>query len=370
MADPRIENLAKILVHYSTKVKKGEQVMIRGYPLDPIATPLLAEIYREVLRAGGHPHIEVDLEGIQYIFLTEAADFQLLHPDPVAKMVAEQFDVDIRIGSNTNTRALTNAKPEASKLALRAGKETSDTFFRRTSTGQLRFVVSRYPTQAYAQDAEMSLEEFSNFFYHVAFADLTDPIARYEAIRVEQDRLIRWLAGKKQVKITGSGIDLEMSIEDRKFVNCCGLVNVPDGEIFTGPVENSVNGHVRYSFPCIWQGVEVTGVELNFEHGKVVKARADKNEAFLLSVLETDAGARFLGELGIGTNFEINRFTKNMLFDEKIGGTIHLAIGMGYPETGSTNHSSVHWDMLYDMRDGGKIIVDDALFYDSGKFMI
>jgi len=370
MADQRIENLAKILVHYSTKVKKDDQVMIRGFPLDPIATPLLAEIYREVLRAGGHPHIEVDLEGIQYIFYTEAADFQLLHTDPVMKMVAEQYDVDIRIGSNTNTRAHSNVKPEAVKLASRAGKEATDTFFRRTASGQLRFTVSRYPTQAYAQDAEMSLEEFANFFYRVTFADQPDPLARYEIMRVEQDRLIRWLEGKKQVKITGSGIDLEMSIDGRKFVNCCGLANVPDGEIFTGPVESSVNGHVRYSFPCIWSGVEVTGVELDFEQGKVVHAKADKNEAFLLSVLETDPGARFLGELGIGTNFEINRFTKNMLFDEKIGGTIHLAIGMGYPETGSGNKSSVHWDMLYDMRDGGKIIVDGSLFYDSGKFMV
>lgn len=370
MADPRIENLAKILVHYSTKVKRDDQVMIRGFPLDPIATPLLAEIYREVLRAGGHPHIEVDLENIQYIFLNEAADFQLLHTDPVTKMIAEQFDVDIRIGANTNTRALSNIKPEAWQLSSRAGKDVTDTFFRRTSTGQLRWTVSRYPTQAYAQDAEMSLEEFVTFFYHVAFADLDNPLERYESMKVEQDRLIHWLDGRKQVKISGSGIDLEMSIDGRRFVNCCGLSNVPDGEIFTGPVENSVNGHVHYSFPCIWSGVEVTGVELEFEQGKVVHASADKNEAFLQGVLETDPGARFLGELGIGTNFEINRFTKNMLFDEKIGGTIHLAIGMGYPETGSVNKSSVHWDMLYDMRDGGKIIVDDVLFYDSGKFMI
>ncbi|MEN6571096.1 MAG: aminopeptidase [Anaerolineaceae bacterium] len=370
MTDSRIQNLAKILIHYSTKVKKDDKVMIRGFPLDPVATPLLAELYREVLRAGGHPHIEVDLENVQYIFLTEAADFQLLHPDPVAKMVAEEFDVDIRIGANTNTRALSSVKPEAWQLYSRSSREYTDTFYRRTAEGKLRWTVSRFPTLAYAQDAEMSQEEFANFFFHVTFADTENPIARYEIMRDEQDRLIRWLDGKKHIQITGPEIELEMSIEGRKFVNCCGLANVPDGEIFTGPVEDSVNGRVKYSFPCIWSGVEVTGVELEFEHGKVVRARADKNEAFLKGVLDTDPGARFLGELGIGTNFEINRFTKNMLFDEKIGGTIHLAIGMGYPETGSVNKSSVHWDMLYDMRRGSRILVDSELFYDSGKFMV
>lgn len=370
MADPRIENLAKILIQYSTKVKKDDQVMIRGFPLDPIATPLLAEIYREVLRAGGHPHIEVDLEGIQSIFFAEAAEHQLLHTDPVMKMIAEQYDVDIRIGCNTNTRALSNINPDAFKLYSRSKKESDDTFFQRTSSGKMRWVVSRYPSNAYAQDAEMSLEEFANFLYRVTFADSPDPIARYEKMRIEQDRLVHWLDGKKKVRITGKEIDLEMSIDGRKFVNCCGSTNVPDGEIFTGPVEDSVNGHVKYSYPCLWSGVEVDGVEFEFEKGRVVKAKATKNEAFLLGVLDADSGVRSLGELGIGTNFEINRFTKNMLFDEKIGGTIHLAIGAGYPETGSVNKSSVHWDMLYDMRDGGKIFVDDVLFYDSGVFKI
>lgn len=370
MADPRVENLAKILVNYSTRIKKGDEVMIRGFPLDPVATPLLAEIYREVLRAGGYPHIEVDLDGIQYIFLKEAAEHQLLHTDPVAKMVAEKYDVDIRIGCNTNTRSLSNINPEAWKLASRAKKESDDLFFQRTSSGQMRWVVSRYPSNAYAQDAEMSLEEFGDFLYRVTFADSADPIARYQKMEMEQDRLVHWLDGKKKVKITGKGIDLEMSIAGRKFVNCCGRTNVPDGEIFTGPVEDSVNGWVKYSYPCLWSGVQVDGVEFEFEKGRVVKAKAEKNEAFLLGVLDTDPGARSLGELGIGTNFEIDRFTKNMLFDEKIGGTIHLAIGAGYPETGSVNKSSVHWDMLYDMHDGGKIYVDDVLFYDSGKFMV
>ena len=370
MSDPRIENLARILVHYSTQVKEGDKVMIRGFPLDPIATPLITEIYREVLRAGGHPYIAVDLENIRYIFLTEASEHQLRQPDPVSKMVAEEFDVDIRIGCDTNTRSLTGVKPEVWKLINRAYSDISETWSQRSASGELRWVVSRFPTHAYAQDAGMSLIEFSDFFYHSAFADSEDPLSQWKQMQENQEKLVNWLEGKQHVRILGRSIDLEMSITGRKFINCHGRGNVPDGEIFTGPVEDSVNGKVKFSFPCIWSGTEVSGVELIFENGKIVKASAEKNEEFLLETLKTDEGANSLGEFGIGTNYQIKRFTKNMLFDEKIGGTIHLALGNGYPVTGSENRSAIHWDMLCDMREGGQIIVDGELFYDSGAFKI
>jgi aminopeptidase len=368
MTDPRIENLARILVHYATRVKEDDKVMIRGFPLGPAAAPLITEVYREVLRAGGRPHIAVDLENIDYLFLTEASERQLSQPDLIAKMVAEEFDVDIRIGSASNTRSLTGVKPETWKLFTRAYAGINETWSRRSAAGELRWVVSRYPTHAYAQDAGMSLPEFSDFFYHSVFADTQDPLAHWAQMQETQARLVEWLAGKQHVHILGKGIDLEMSIAGRTFISCHGRGNVPDGEIFTGPVEDSVNGAVRFSFPCIWSGVEVSGVELAFEGGKVVKASAEKNEAFLLEILETDAGAKSLGEFGIGTNDQIKRFTRNILFDEKIGGTIHLALGNGYPASGSLNKSAIHWDMLCDMREGGRIVVDDELFYDSGVF--
>jgi len=370
MNNPRIENLAKILVHYSTKVKENDKVMIRGFPLEPIATPLITEIYREVLKAGGHPHISMDLEDIRYIFLTEASERQLMHPNFVAKKVAEEFDVDIRIGSDTNTRRFTSVKPESRRLLAQAHSGINETLSQRSTSGKLRWVVSRFPTPAYAQDAEMSLTEFSDFFYHCSFADLEDPLAQWKQMQANQERLVRWLDGRRHVRISGKNIDLEMSIEGRTFISCHGLANVPDGEIYTGPVEDSVNGTVKFSFPCIWSGVEVNGVELVFEKGKVVKASADKNEEFLLTILSTDEGAQYLGEFGIGTNDQIRRFTKNMLFDEKIGGTIHLALGSGYPLSGSLNRSAIHWDMLCDMREGGQIVVDGELFYDSGVFKV
>lgn len=370
MKDPRLENLAKILVNYSTRVKKNDKVMIRGYPLHPIAAPLVLDVYREVLKAGGFPHLHMSLEEQLYIFLTEASDHQLLQPDLVTKMVIEEFDVDIRIGSHTNTRVMTSIKPEKWKLLRQAYKDLYEIGRNRTASGDLRWVSTRYPTHSYAQDAEMSLIEFSDFIFSTTHADSDNPIEYWEKVGEEQQKYVDWLAGKEKVKIIGEGIDLDMSIKDRKFINCCGQNNMPDGEIFTGPVEESVNGRVKFSYPCIWSGVEVDGVELTFEKGKVIKAQADKNEDFLLGTIKTDDGASYVGELGIGTNYQIDRFTRNMLFDEKIGGTIHLALGAGYPQTGSKNKSAIHWDLLTDMRNGGKILVDDELFYESGEFKI
>lgn len=369
MIDPRLENLAKILVNYSTKVKKNDKVMIRGRPLLPVAAPLVLETYREVLKAGGFPHLHMNLEE-GYIFLSEAADYQLIQPDLVTKMVFEEFDVEIRIGSHTNTRVMTSIKPEKWQLLGQAYKDLSEIWRNRTSSGELRWVLTKYPTHAYAQDADMSLIQFADFIFSTTHADSDNPVEYWESVGEKQQEYVDWLAGKEKVKIIGEGIELDMSIKDRKFINCCGEYNMPDGEIFTGPVEESVNGIVKFSYPCVWSGVEVDGVELTFEKGKVIKARADKNEDFLLGTIKTDDGASYVGEFGIGTNYQIDRFTRNMLFDEKMGGTIHLALGAGYPNSGSKNKSVIHWDLLTDMRNGGQIIVDDEVFYESGEFKI
>lgn len=179
-----------------------------------------------------------------------------------------------------------------------------------------------------------------------------------------------WLSGKDEVVVKGPNVDLKLSIKGRNFINSDGKTNMPSGEIFTGPVEDSVEGWVRFTYPAIRLGREVEGIELKFEKGKVVEATAEKNEPFLLEMLEVDEGARYVGEFAIGTNKRINRFIKNMLFDEKTGGTIHMALGAGYPQTGSVNKSGIHWDMICDMRDGGQIYVDGELFYEAGEFKI
>ncbi len=375
MPDPRDAQLAKILTHYSTKVKPKDKVAILGTPL---ATPLITEVFREVLKAGAYPYPFTrssnntlsGLPGLDYIFLTEANDDQLAHIDEVMKVVAKDFDVLIKIYSDYNTHNLSTVDPSKGVIRSRAHMELNKEASERFSSGEARWVVSMYPTEAYAQDADMSLQEFQDFVYATTYSDTDDPVAAWNAIHDEQQKLVDWLNGKKQLTFKGPNVDLSLSVEGRTFINSDGKNNMPSGEIFTSPVEDAVNGWVRFTYPAIRQGREVEGVELKFEKGKVVEASAEKNQDFLISMLDTDKGARYLGEFAIGTNKRINRFIKNILFDEKIGGTIHMALGFGFAEVGGKNESAIHWDLICDMRDGGQIFADGELFYESGEFKI
>jgi aminopeptidase len=367
MTDPRITNLARTLVQYSTEIKPKDRVAIVG---EPPAAPLIREVYREVLRAGGHPHLLLKFEGMEYLLFSEASEDQLNYISPFERLMLEEFEVMISMRSQSNTRALSNVDPTQQQIYAKARTDLYSTYTARSAAGEFKWVGTMFPTQAYAQDAEMSLEEFEDYVYSTTYADSEDPIAAWHKIHDEQQRLVDWLAGKKNLEVKGPDVDLTLSIEGRTFVNSDGKRNMPSGEIFTGPVEESVNGWVRFTYPAVLRGREVEGIELHFEDGKVVKASAKKNEGYLLKMLDTDPGARYLGEFAVGTNKKINRFIKNILFDEKIGGTIHMAVGYGFPETGSVNKSAIHWDMICDMRDGGQISVDGELFYESGEFKI
>ena len=231
-------------------------------------------------------------------------------------------------------------------------------------------MLTIFPTDAYAQDAEMSLSEYEDFVYAACLPEPDDPVGYWRRFSAWQQKIVDWLKGKKQVHVIGPQTDLRLSVADRIFINSDGHNNMPSGEVFSGPIEDSVEGHVYFSYPAIYRGREVTGVRLWFEKGKVVKASAEKDEAFLLKTLDTDEGSRYVGEFAIGTNEGIDRFTGEILFDEKIGGSFHMALGGGYPETGSKNESAVHWDMICDLRDGGEIWVDDELVHQNGKFVI
>jgi aminopeptidase len=241
---------------------------------------------------------------------------------------------------------------------------------RRSAEGSLRWVGTLYPTDAYAQDADMSTADFTEFVYAAGKLDAPDPAAAWREVAAEQERLIDWLKDKRQVHVRARDTDLKLGIEGRTWISADGKMNFPDGEIFTAPVEDAVDGHIRFSFPAVTQGREVDDIRLRFVGGRVVDASAAKNEAFLINMLDTDAGARTLGEFAIGTNFAIDRFIKNILFDEKIGGTIHMAVGAGYPESGSVNKSAIHWDMVCDLRDGGTIDVDGEPFLRNGRFVV
>jgi aminopeptidase len=365
MADPRIHNLAQLLVNYCVAVQPGDKVMLNG---GPTALPLLRETYREIIRAGGLPHLFWEDEQFEEIKLQEGSEAQLRFVEDTVKLAVETFDCRITIRSHNNTRALSGIDPARQQIAAAGRRELLQTFMDRSAAGDLRWVGTLFPTNAYAQDADMSLAEFEDFVYAACHVDKADPVAEWQKLSRFQQQLVDYLVGKDQIKVQGPNADLTLSIKGRTFINSDGHKNMPSGEIFTGPVEESVNGWIRFTYPAIYQGREVEGIELWFEAGQVVKATATKNEAYLLSVLDTDEGARYLGEFAIGTNEAIDRFTRSILFDEKIGGTIHLAVGSGYPETGSKNRSAVHWDMICDMRNGGQIWVDDALFYENGRF--
>ncbi|MGD8553842.1 MAG: aminopeptidase [Anaerolineales bacterium] len=367
MADSRIVNLARILVEYSTKVQPKDRVAIIGWPQ---GIPLINEVYRQALRAGGFPYVAVQPDEQKHIFFSEANDDQLEHVNRLQEMFYCEFEVMIGIRSEANTRSLSNIDPARQTKHKKTHAAVFETYIKRGASGELKWVGTMFPTQSYAQDAEMSLAEFEDYVYSTTFADTEDPIAHWLAIREEQQRLVDWLKGKKQLVVKGPNVDMQLSIEERPFINSDGTNNMPSGEIFTSPVEDSANGWIRFSYPAVLEGRQVEGVELRFEEGKVVEASAARNQSFLLEMLDVDAGARYLGEWAIGTNKKINRFIKNILFDEKIGGTIHLALGAGFPEAGSKNMSAIHWDMICDMRDGGQIFADDELFYESGEFKI
>ena len=312
----------------------------------------------------------ISLPDTEEIFFRYASDEQLKHVPKPLELVMETYDVRISVIAESNTKALSNVEPGKIVLQQRARTELMRTFMRRSAAGELRWTVAAFPTNAFAQDAEMSLSEYEDFVYGACLPDMDDPVGYWQQVSARQEKIVSWLKGKANLHIRGPETDLRLSIAGRSFVNCDGHYNMPDGEICTGPVEDSIEGNVYFSYPAIYRGREVIGVRLWFEQGKVVKASADKNEDFLLQTLDTDAGSRFVGEFAIGTNQGIIRFTREILFDEKIGGSFHMALGAGYPETGSKNESAIHWDMICDLREGGEIWGDNERFYQNGKFMI
>lgn len=367
MADPRLVKLAQLLTNYSVAVKPGDKVIVRG---GLAAAPLLREVYRAVLQAGGWPQLEVRDNQFDEILLKEANDEQLAIASPVSRLLLETFDCLIAINATDNTRALSNVAPARQQQLQRTNRPLSDLFMQRQASGALRWVGALYPTAAFAQDADMSLSEYEDFVYTACRVNEDDPVAAWLAVAERQADLVNWLGQRQELRVTGPHIDLNLRIAGRTWINGDGRHNMPCGEVFTGPVEDSVNGWVRFTYPAIHSGREVAGVALRFEDGRVVEASAAKNEAFLLEMLEADAGARYLGEFAIGTNNGIQRFTRSILFDEKIGGTIHMALGQSYPDSGGRNASAIHWDMICDMRQGGQIWADGELFYENGAFLV
>ena len=367
------EKYAEVLVDYSTNVQKGDLVQIRAASI--YAKELVKAVYKRVIQKGAHPILRTSFEDMSDIFIKYAYDEQLDYIDPIVKLEYETVNKFISIGAPMNTKNM--ARADMKKLARRskASQGLSKLLMDRSAKGEASWVVADVPTHALAQEAKMSFDEYSEFLFKSCYLDLDDPVAKLKELDEKQTKWANYLNGVKKIRITGEKTDITFGVEGRKWISCSGLNNYPDGEVFTSPVENDINGEIYFDFPQNYRGNSATGVHLWIENGQIVKFDADTGRDFLEAMLNTDEGSKGIGEIAIGTNDEIQEVTGNILFDEKIGGAIHMAVGASYPETGGKNVSGVHWDMIKNMKPsadntGGKIYADDKLIYENGKFII
>ncbi|MFZ5353431.1 MAG: aminopeptidase [Bacillota bacterium] len=367
MKDSRINKMAKVLVNYSMGIKKGDLFGINGYT---ISEPLMLEVYKEALLAGANPILMPLIDEGMELLVKYGNDNQIAFPNPFEEMFVEKGDAWLTVWGQKNTKNMSNVDPNKLQLRAKGGAHITKRYMERMSTGELRWCGTQFPTYSAAMDADMSLMEYEEFVFDACLLNYDDPVAEWIKVHQLQEKYVDYLNNKSEFEVKSKDTHIVFSTKGRKWVNCDGKVNFPDGEIYTSPVESSINGKVRFSFPAIYMGKEVEDVELTFENGKVVKATAKKGEEFLNSILDTDEGARFVGEFAIGTNNNIKKFTKNILFDEKLGGTIHIAVGGGFSKIGGKNVSAIHWDLICDMKDGGEIYADGELFYKEGRFLI
>jgi aminopeptidase len=372
-----LDKLADVLVRYSTGVKKGDLVAIVA---EPLALPAVNAIFAACVRAGANPFWSPVSETLTETLLAFGSDEQIGFASPILQHQIETVDVRIALWGQQNTRYLGRAEPRKAALLQQARKPFLKRFMERNAAKSLRWCGTQVPTHAAAQDADMSLSHYEDFVYRAGLLHLADPVAAWQSVHEQQEQVREYLQSKRVLRFRvppsdgHDGTDLTVDVQPTRsrWINCAGHENFPDGEVFTGP--QGVDGHVNYTFPAVYNGREVEGVRLKFKAGRVVEASARKNEAFLVQMLDQDAGARTLGEIAIGTNYGITGFSRNTLFDEKIGGTFHAAVGAGYPESGNSNESGLHWDMVCDLRPegdrpGGTIEADGEVFHRGGKFV-
>jgi aminopeptidase len=362
----RHERLAEVLVGYSGAVRAGDLVTLEASAL---AAPAAREVYRAILAAGGEPLPRISLEGLSEHLLKLGNDDQLAWVNPARADDIETVDVRIVLEAYANTKRLSNIDPARHARHERASERLRNRYLERAAAGELRWVLTSYPTEAFAQDAAMSLAQYEDFVYGAMFVDDPDPVARWREFGERIDRVADFLEEKRELRIMAEGTDLRLSTEGRPWLRAKGRENMPDGEVFTAPLETSVEGEIRFTYPAVFNAREVDDVRLRFAAGEVVEATAVRGEEFLRQMIDLDEGARRVGEFAFGLNDAVAFFTKNILFDEKIGGTVHLALGTAYPESGGLNRSALHWDLICDLRTGGEVYADDELVYRDGAFL-
>ena len=362
------EKYAKVLVDYSVKVQKGELTIIRTDSY--LSQPLVKEIYKQVLLKGAYPVVRMGVEGLNEVYIKNATDEQLEYIDPMTEIEYEKAKNLISIGAPLNLKNM--ARLDSKKLAKRSSvmKHLSEKMLKRAADGELKWVIADFPTNALAQEAKMSLEEYTEFLIKSCYLHEEDPVSKWIEIGEKQEKIADYLNKKSKIRIVGDKTDITFNVAGRIWKSCAGECNFPDGEVYTSPVEDSANGQIYFDFPQLYRGNEAQKVLLTLKDGKVIDAKAEKGEDFLNNMLDMDEGSRFVGEIAIGTNDMIQDVTGNILFDEKIGGSIHMAVGASYPDTGGKNVSGLHWDLIKNMKNGGQIFADDELIYENGKFLI
>jgi aminopeptidase len=368
MRDPRVERLAGLMTGYSLRLGPGQVMRING---EESALPLATALYRSALARGALPYLNVIPAALDEILLADASEEQLAFVSGGEQLQTEQVDAWATIWSSSNTRALTRIDPARRRTHLSAQFRLVNRLWQRVSTGELALCGTLFPTQAHAQDAEMSLAQYEDFVYGACHVDGdADPIAHWESVSAQLTARARQLDGVRELRILGPDTDLRVIVEGRPWIPSDGRHNMPDGEVFTSPVETGTEGEIYFAFPSIFQGREVEDVRLRFEGGRVVRADASTGQDYLRTLIGTDEGAAVLGEVAFGLNYEIDRFTRDILFDEKIGGTMHVALGGGFDEAGTKNTSDLHWDLICDLRADGEVYADGELVWRAGNFLI
>jgi aminopeptidase len=366
MIDVRVERLADLLVDYSLALREGQ--VLRVDSLDAGA-PLVFALYGSALRAGGLPYTNVGLSGLTETLLQHGSNEQLTYLSSIQWEEIEQLDSLVTIWSESNTRALSRTGPDRHAAYIAAQRKLSNRRWERISGGEMSWCGTLFPTNAHAQEAEMSLAEYEDFVFAACHVHEKDPAAHWRSVSTELSARATELGAVHELRIVGTDTDLRLVVEGRTWLAADGRYNMPDGEVFTSPLETETEGEIRYTFPAVYHGREVQDVRLRFEGGRVVRAEASRGDDYLQSLLDMDAGARVLGEVAFGLNYEIDRFTRNILFDEKIGGTMHLALGSGFPQAGGQNTSGLHWDMICDLREDGEVYADGELVWKAGSFI-
>jgi aminopeptidase len=366
MRDLRYDGLAKLVLEHSVALQPGQVLRIEA---DAVAAPLVVPLHREAIKRGAHVYAALGLSGLTELLVAHGSEEQLSFVSPIALREVDSIDAAITIWSETNTRSFSRADTDRRQRQLASLRQAAIRRRDRIVRGELRWCGTLCPTNAHAQDADMSLEDYEDFVFRACHVLDDDPVGHWRRIGEQLQARAAELGGVRELRIVGEDTDLTVGVEGRTWRPAYGRQNVPDGEVYTSPVESAVSGTIRFGFPAVFMGREIDDVRLRFEDGRVVEAEATDGEAYLRSLLQLDEGANGVGELAFGLNYEIDRFTRNILFDEKIGGTMHLALGMGFEDLGGQNRSALHLDLICDLRREGEVYADGELIWRNGRFL-